>query len=125
MAAVIHSSGFSTIVLPRRLANADQTRQTARFTKGSPMRTIAALLILSCLAGCSVARKAVGVVSNIGSKTASATNAEASAANAEASSASRGIIRADDMGKVSKQVPSGLVGDTKNSLHSGDAIPPQ
>jgi hypothetical protein len=89
------------------------------------MRIIVALLIISCLTGCSAARKAVGAVSNLGSKTEAATNAEASAANAEASSASRGITQATDMGKVAKQVPNGLVSDTKNSLHSGDAIAPQ
>jgi hypothetical protein len=89
------------------------------------MRLIAALLIMSCLTSCSAARKAVGAVSNIGGKTESVTNAEASAASAEATSASRGITQANDMGKVSKQVPNGLVGDTKNSLHSGDAIAPQ
>jgi hypothetical protein len=89
------------------------------------MRQIFTLLILCSVTGCSVARKTVGVVSSIGSKTDSATNAEASAANAETTRVSRGIIRADDMGKVSKQVPDGLVSDSQNSLHSGDAIPPQ
>lgn len=89
------------------------------------MRLIAALLLISCLAACSTARKAIGIVSDIGSKTESASNAQSNAARLEASSTSRGIIRADDMDKVSKQVPSGLIGDSKNSLHSGDPIPPQ
>jgi hypothetical protein len=89
------------------------------------MRVIAALLIISSLTACSAARKAVGAISNIGSKTEAATNAEASAASDEATSTARGITRADNIGKVSKQLPAGLIGDTKNSLHSGDPIPPQ
>ncbi len=89
------------------------------------MRLIAALFLITCLAGCSTARKAMGVISNIGSKTEPATNAQANAASIEATNTSRGIIRADDMDKVSKQVPSGLIADSKNSLHSGDPIAPQ
>jgi predicted small secreted protein len=125
MAAVIRSSGKTTIVLPHALANKDVTRQTAAALEIFNMRLIAALLLVSCLAACTTARKAMGVVSDIGSKPESVSNAESNAASLEASSTSRGIIRADDMGKVSKQVPSGLIGDSKNSLYSGDPIPPQ
>jgi hypothetical protein len=124
-AAVIRSSGIVIIVLPQALANDPQTRQTAPLTERHNMRLIAVLLIISSLTACSVARNAVGVISNIGSKTESVQNAEASAAAAEATSVARGITRADDMGQISKQLPGGLVGDTKNSLHSGDPIPPQ
>jgi hypothetical protein len=89
------------------------------------MRLIALPLLILALGGCSVARSAVGFVSNIGGKTANVTNAEANAANVEASRVARGITQADDMDQLKKRVPGGLVGDTANSLHSGDPVSPQ
>jgi uncharacterized protein YceK len=89
------------------------------------MRMIALPLLILTLSGCSVARDAVGFVSSIGSKSGTVTNAEANAASSDASIAARGITRADNMDDVKKRVPGGLVGDTKNSLHSGDPVTPQ
>jgi hypothetical protein len=88
------------------------------------MRLIAASLVILSLAGCSTARKAMGFVTDIGSK-ADTANPETIAANSDASIAARGITRADDMKSVSKGKSGGLIGDTQHSLHSGDPIPPQ
>ncbi len=89
------------------------------------MRLIVLPLLILTLGGCSVARDAVGFVSNIGGKTASISNAEANVASSDASIAARGITRADNMDEVKKRVPEGLIGDSKNSLHSGDPVSPQ
>jgi uncharacterized protein YceK len=94
----------------------------------------ACLIVVTVLSGCSTVQRLTGQYEKVAAKneagqliTASAPTEGQSAPTSapDDTSATMASNQVPDMGRAAKSLPGGLAGDTTNSNHIGDAVPPR